>query len=104
MTRLYGRGLKGERIYEYTPDVRFERTSVLSTIRLDGTQIPFIYNGTLNGLLFKEYVCKLLAPSLSKDDIVIMDNSSVHKAKGVLEEIEAKKVLPYCFYLHIPPI
>jgi transposase len=87
MTRLYGRAPTNERINDYVPDVRFQRTSVLSTIRLDGTQLPLIFEGTLNGKLFKKYVDEFLAPSLSEGDIVILDNSSVHKANGVLDAI-----------------
>ena len=29
MTRLYGRAISGKRVYDYVPDVRFERTSVI---------------------------------------------------------------------------
>lgn len=90
MTRLYGRALTNERVNDYVPDVRFQRTSILSTIRLDGTQIPFIFEGTLNRNLFKKYVEKFLAPSLSEGDIVILDNSSVHKSKGVIDAIAAR--------------
>lgn len=85
MTRLYGRALAGERVNDYVPDVRFQRLSILSTIRLDGSQVPMIFEGTLNGELFKKYVDEFLAPSLNAGDIVILDNSSVHKAKGVLD-------------------
>ena len=87
MTRLYGRAPTNERINDYVPDVRFQRTSILSTIRLDGTQLPLIFEGTLNGELFKKYVDDFLSPSLSEGDIVILDNSSVHKASGVLDSI-----------------
>jgi hypothetical protein len=66
MTRLYGRAAKNQRVNDYVPDVRFKRISVLSTIRLDGTQVPFVFKGTLNGELFKKYVDNFLAPSLSK--------------------------------------
>ena len=87
MTRLYGRAHKSERVVDFVPDVRFKRVSILSTVRLDGTQIPFIFEGTLNKELFKSYNDELLAPSLCAGDIVIMDNSSVHKAKGVIDKI-----------------
>jgi transposase len=87
MTRLYGRAPTNERVNEYVPDVRFQRTSVLSTIRLNGTQIPLVFEGTLNGVLFKKYVDEFLAPSLSEGDVVILDNSSVHRATGVLDSI-----------------
>jgi len=87
MTRLYGRALKSQRVNDYTPDVRFERTSIISTIRLNGTQSPFMFKGTLNGEVFTIYVKYVLAPTLMAGDIVIMDNLSVHKAKGALEAI-----------------
>lgn len=99
MTRLYGRAPTNERVNDYVPDVRFQRTSVLSTIRLDGTQIPIVFDGTLNGKLFKKYVDDFLSPSLSEGDIVILDNSSVHRAKGVLDSIAARGAVA----LFLPP-
>ena len=35
MTRLYGRCSSNERIIDYIPDVRFERTSIVSSIRVN---------------------------------------------------------------------
>jgi len=93
MTRLYGRAATNERVNDYVPDVRFERTSIISTVRLDGTQIPFIFKGTLNGELFKAYVEKFLVPALSKDDILLMDNSSVHRTKGTVNALLEKGVI-----------
>jgi transposase len=87
MTRLYGRSLKGDRVNDYTPDARFERTSVISSIRLDGTKVPFMFKGTLNGEFFKTYVKEALSPTLKKGDIVIMDNLSSHKVKCALAPI-----------------
>jgi transposase len=87
MTRLYGRAPKGERVIDYVPDVRFDRVSILSTIQLDGTQMPFIFEETLNKELFKGYIDEFLVPTLSPGDVVILDNSSVHTAKGVLDSL-----------------
>lgn len=99
MTRLYGRALKNERVVDYVPDVRFQRLSILSAVRLNGTHIPFVFNGTLNGDLFIKYVEVFLAPSLSKGDIVIMDNLSSHKVKGVVDPILAQGAS----VLYLPP-
>jgi len=90
MTRLYGRASGGDRVTEYVPDVRFERTSVVSSMRLDGTIIPVAFDGSLNGDIFRCYVEQFLAPTLRKGDIVIMDNLSSHKVKGIETAIEAK--------------
>jgi transposase len=89
MTRLYGRAPKGERIYEYIPDVRFSRVSVISTIRVDGTTNPFVYSGTLNGFLFMQYIWECVVPTLKPYDILIMDCSSSHKMKIISEMVES---------------
>jgi transposase len=89
MTRLYGRAAKHQRVREAVPDVRFHRTTILSSVRLDGTTIPFVFEGALNGDLFRAYVRQWLAPSLKPGDLVIMDNLSSHKVSGVVEAIEA---------------
>lgn len=88
MTRLYGRGIDGKRVVEYTPDVRFQRTSILSSIKIDGTCVPMVYSGALNGELFKKYLEEFLAPTLNHGDIIVMDNLSSHKVEGVIEIIE----------------
>ena len=89
MTRLYGRGKKGERVKDYVPDVRFHRQSILSSVRLNGEMVPLVFSGTLNGDIFKEYITHCLVPTLLKGDIVIMDNLSSHKVAGVIEAISA---------------
>lgn len=90
MTRLYGRAPYDERVNDYVPDVRFERTSIISTIRLDGTQTPFMFKGTLNGELFAFYIKEILSPTLTDGQIVFMDNLSSHKVKGALDPIYEK--------------
>ena len=48
-TRLHGRAPGNERVVDYTPDVRFERSALLSSLRADGTLVPLIFDGSLNG-------------------------------------------------------
>jgi len=89
MTRLYGRSPSSKRVIDYMPDIRFERTSILSSIRANGEMVPFVFEGALNGELFKAYISQCLVPTLHKGDIVIMDNLTSHKVKGVVEPILA---------------
>jgi len=89
MTRLYGRALKHQRVREAVPDTRFHRTTILSSVRLDGAMAPLVFEGALNGDTFRVYVTKILAPSLQPGDIVVMDNLSSHKVSGIVEAIEA---------------
>ena len=89
MTRLYGRALKHERVKEAVPDTRFHRTTILSSVRLDGTTVPFVFEGSLNGDIFRVHITQMLVPTLSPGDIVVMDNLSSHKVSGIVEVIEA---------------
>ena len=98
MTRLYGRAFGEDRVIDYVPDVRFDRLSLLSSMRLDGTLVPLAYKGTLDGSFFLTYITQCLAPTLRVGDIVIMDNASPHKVKGVVEAIEAMGA----FVLYLP--
>jgi hypothetical protein len=52
MARLYGRAKTNERANDYVPDVRFERTSIMARIRLNGKQSQMTFKGTLNGQVF----------------------------------------------------
>ena len=62
--------------------MRFHRQSILSSVRLSGEMVPFVFSGALNGDIFKEYIVQCLIPTLSKGDIVVMDNLSSHKVTG----------------------
>ena len=90
MTRVYGRAPTNERVNDYVPDVRFERTSILSTLGLGGVFAPIMFKGTLNGDFFEWYVEEVLVPTLSPGEILILDNCSAHKVTGVLDSIYEK--------------
>jgi len=98
-TRLYGRAKKNERIKEGVVDTRFERKSILSTIRLNGERCPFIFKGTLNKHRFVEYLKTHLKPKLSPEDVLLMDNSSVHTSKVVRDALKECGIK----YIFLPP-
>lgn len=50
---------------------------------------PCVFDGPINGEIFLAWVEQLLVPTLRRGDIVVMDNLSSHKVKGVREAIEA---------------
>ena len=86
MTRLYGRGKIGQRVVDYVPDTRYESLTILSSLRQDGTTEALVFEGALNGEMFVGYMKNCLAPTLKEGDVIIMDNLSSHKVKG-LEKI-----------------
>ncbi|MDR2202781.1 MAG: transposase [Nitrososphaerota archaeon] len=72
-----------QRIHEGIKDVRFKRQSIVSTIRLNGEKVAFVFEGTLNKELFAEYLKICLAPTLGAKDVLVLDNSSGHTSKLV---------------------
>ena len=64
---------------------------MLSAIRLDGVIKPasLVYEGPTDAAVFLTYVEACLAPVLRTGDLVVMDNLSSHKVKGVAEVIQA---------------
>ena len=90
MTRLYGRGEIGQRVVDYVPDTRWESLTILSSLRMDGTTEALVFEGALNGEMFIGYMKNCLAPTLKEGDVVIMDNLSSHKVKGLDEIVEER--------------
>ena len=89
LTRRYGRAQGKARVRDYTPLNIPKSTTLLSSIRTDGTMIHKEFTGALNGQYFVKYIKEQLVPSLHKDDIVIMDNLRTHKVNGVKQAIES---------------
>ena len=99
MTRLYGRAMHGQRCHDSTPDGRWERTTLLSAVRVNGETYSMVFDGALNSKIYDVYIEKILAPALQPGDIVIADNLNVHKsetAKKLVEKMGAS-------YVALPP-
>ncbi|MDR1992568.1 MAG: transposase [Nitrososphaerota archaeon] len=87
MTRLYGWGEKGARVEDYVPDARFERTTVLSAVRLSGVEVSVSFEGALKGDIFGLWVKCVLTPALRVGDVVLLNSLSSHKVAGVLDPV-----------------
>lgn len=57
-------------------------------MRLNGEMCPLVFDGTLNKYIFAEYIRTSLKPSLSSEDVLLLDNSSVHTSKLVLDTLK----------------
>lgn len=90
MTRLYGRAPRGQRLVEHTPGGHWCTTTMLSALRHDRVEAPLVIEGAMDSLVFRGYVERMLAPTLRTGDVVVMDNLSPHKSRGVQEAIEAR--------------
>jgi len=88
MTRRYARAKAGQRANDHTPLNTGKTTTIISSVRADGTTVPMFLSGALNGEKFKEYIERHLVPSLHHGDIVVMDNLRSHKVDGIEQMIE----------------
>jgi transposase len=88
MARLRGRSKLGERCRAAVPHGHWKSTTFTAGLRLDGIVAPWVLDGAMDGEAFLTYVRKVLAPTLSPGDIVVMDNLPAHKVAGVKEAIE----------------
>ena len=87
MTRLYGRAFGGQRVVDAAPHGHWCTTTMISSIRLDGTTAAMVIECPTDTAVFRAYVDRVLVPSLRPGDIVVMDNLAPHKAPGVAEAI-----------------
>jgi len=62
----------------------------VAALRLDRISAPWIIDGPINGELFTIYAERVLAPTLIKGDIVILDNLGSHKGHAARNAIRAR--------------
>lgn len=84
MTRLCGRACKGERVHARAPGGHWHTTTMISSIRLNGSTACMALEGTTDTESFRAYVGAVLLPTLQPGDLVIMDNLSPHKSDPTL--------------------
>ena len=63
--------------------------TTLSTLGLHGLVATMTIPSATDGEVFLAYLEKVLCPKLQPGDVLVMDNLSAHKVKGVRELIEA---------------
>ena len=90
MARLRGRCLKGRRLIGKAPWGHWKTTTFVAGLRADQISAPFVLDGAMNRNAFEAYVAKVLGPTLSDGDIVVMDNLPAHKGETVRALIEAR--------------
>lgn len=79
MTRLRGRGRRGQRVIDHAPHGHWNTTTMIASLRLDGTTSCLAVDGATTADVFREYVRQVLCPTLRSGDIVVADNLSAHK-------------------------
>jgi transposase len=90
MVRLYGRCARGERLLDLQPQGHWKTITFVAALRQNGMTASCTIDGAMNGKRFLAYVERCLAPTLKRNDIVMIDNLPAHKGAGVREAIEAR--------------
>ncbi len=66
MTRLYGRAKEGHRAVDYTPSGHWCTTTMISSVRLDGSTACMVVDGATTKDVFMVYVEQILLPTMSE--------------------------------------
>ncbi len=89
MARKRGRCRRGRRLRAAIPHGHYKTITLLAGLRLSGLVAQKAFDRPINAASFEEWVEKYLVPTLSKGDIVVMDNLSSHKGPKVEQLIKA---------------
>ena len=79
MARLRGRS-RGERLRASAPFGRWGTHTFIAGLRSHELSAPWVVDGPITRRVFEAYIETQLAPTLSKGDVVILDNLAVHKS------------------------
>ena len=89
MTREYARAPTGERVHGAAPYNWGDNITMIGALSSSSVLAMMTIPGSADGEVFVAFIEQVLAPKLKPGDVVIMDNLSAHKVKGVREGIEA---------------
>jgi hypothetical protein len=83
MTRRYGRAPSGQWVVDAVPHGQWLTITFLAGLRENGIVAPLVVDGPVRGEIFRAYVEQMLAPALSRGDVVVLDNLAAHKVAGI---------------------
>jgi transposase len=98
LSPIYGWAKKGERARCAVPRNRGKNTTVLASMSVEGMGPSLAVEGATTARVFETYVERVLVPSLSRGQVVVMDNLSAHKGERIRELIEGRG----CELLYLP--
>lgn len=90
MTPLYAYAPRGERAVGKVPRNYGAIMTLIASMSLSGMGPALVLDGAADSASFEAYIEQVLAPSLRRGQIVILDNLSIHLGSRVKQAIEAK--------------
>ena len=98
LSPVYAWAKKGQRAHWCVPRNRGANTTMLSSMSLRGMGPSLTVEGATTSAVFETYVEQVLAPTLRKGQVVVMDNLSAHKGERIRELIEERG----CELIYLP--
>jgi transposase len=98
LSPAYAWAKKGQRTYWAVPRNRGANTTVLSSMSAEGMGPSLTVEGATTSAVFEAYMEQVLAPTLRKGRVVVMDNLSAHKGERIRQLIEERG----CFLIYLP--
>ena len=98
LSPVYAWAKKGQRALCSVPRNRGKNTTVLSSMSVRGIGPSLTVEGATTSAVFEAYVDQVLAPTLRKCQVVVMDNLSAHKGERIRELIEERG----CELIYLP--
>jgi len=98
LSALYAWAPKGQRAHCSVPRNRGVNTTVLSSMSAEGMGSSLTVEGATTSVVFEAYLEQVLAPTLRRGQVVVMDNLSAHKGERVRELIEERG----CELIYLP--
>ena len=89
LARKGGRCRRGRRLRASVPHGHYKTVTLVAGVRLRGLVAQKVFDRPINAALFEEWVETCLVPTLSKGDIVVMDNLPAHKGPRVEKLVKA---------------
>jgi transposase len=83
MTRMRGWARCGARLIAKVPHGHWKTATFIAALRHDRIEAPCLFDGPINGEIFRAYVEQALVPTLQPNDIVVADNLGSHKGKAI---------------------
>lgn len=90
LTKRTGWSRKGRRYYSYAPFSRWKTQTFIAGLRCHSLVAPWIVNAPMNRVCFETWIETQLLPTLSKGDVVILDNVGFHKSERAKELLKTK--------------
>lgn len=95
----YGWAPRGNRMFAMKPGKKKLRVNMIAALSNGKIIAPFTFEGNCDTEIFETYIEKILLPTLTKGQIIIMDNATFHKSKKVTELI----LHAGCELIFLPP-